>query len=548
MTAERDVEHRSGGAGESDAVPRELSTVSPDGSGGAAAPAAVTGVDAAPPPERSPAAGHDASTGDRHAEEDSGFGWIVGVLVVAGFLVIGNWESVADFVVRWRWLIGAAVVTVAVLLLMPIGRRWLANRTASTRAALLIFVVVPLLLGGVGSVVVLPQQHQLTALRVVFLLVVCLLPATMWYFFIAARKASLLNEFLSNLQRLGLLDHADREDDAAHARRIWSYLQRFEAVYGDVPDDVYSAAVDGCFVPYKKSDLVATTTTLSTATVPVMMSTVLVALGWLITLPPGRVVSEGNDLADAFEPVTSPVTLAFLGAYFFTLQLLFRRYVLKDLRGSAYTAVSMRIIVAIIGIWILGSVDSYLQISQEQLLVLGFAIGVFPKVLWQVLESAFKRTIGGIALPSMRSDLPISDLDGLTVWHEARLEEEDMESLANMATADVVELFLNTRLPRERIVDWVDQAILYTQLGPQSKKYTPRKALRVHGIRTATSFLAVHGDGQGGGHGGLDLDAALLGVGRAASLAAALRTNSNLQLISSWRQAGGSAGRRAVGT
>jgi hypothetical protein len=30
-----------------------------------------------------------------------------------------------------------------------------------------------------------------------------------------------------------------------------------------------------------------------------------------------------------------PLTYAFLGAYFFSLQMLFRRYVHRDLRGSA---------------------------------------------------------------------------------------------------------------------------------------------------------------------------------------------------------------------
>jgi hypothetical protein len=54
----------------------------------------------------------------------------------------------------------------------------------------------------------------------------------------------------------------------------------------------------------------------------------------------------------------------------------------------------------------------------------------------------------------MMSQLPVSDLDGLTVWHEARLEEEeDIENIPNMANADLVELLLNTRLPSERIID-----------------------------------------------------------------------------------------------
>jgi hypothetical protein len=51
------------------------------------------------------------------------------------------------------------------------------------------------------------------------------------------------------------------------------------------------------------------------------------------------------------------------------------------------------------------------------------------------------------------------------VWHEARFEEEDIENVANMASTDIVELLLNARMPPNRIIDWVDEAILYTYLG-----------------------------------------------------------------------------------
>src|SRR6185369_5809264 len=54
----------------------------------------------------------------------------------------------------------------------------------------------------------------------------------------------------------------------------------------------------------------------------------------------------------AFTPESTPVHFAFLGAYFFCLQMLFRRYVRRDLRASAYVAVALRIILAIIGIWV----------------------------------------------------------------------------------------------------------------------------------------------------------------------------------------------------
>jgi len=107
--------------------------------------------------------------------------------------------------------------------------------------------------------------------------------------------------------------------------------------------------------------------------------------------------------------------------------------------------------------------------------------------------------------------MPVNELDGLTVWHEARLEEEDIENVPNMATADIVELMLHTRIPRERIIDWVDQALLYTVLGPekadksekekrgdgedeggQVSKSSYRAKLRRHGIRTATDLIVAY--------------------------------------------------------
>ena len=61
--------------------------------------------------------------------------------------------------------------------------------------------------------------------------------------------------------------------------------------------------------------------------------------------------------------------------------------------------------------------------------------------------------------------MPLNRLDGLTVWHETRLE--DIENVHNMATADIVDLLVDTRIPADRVIDWIDRAILLTQLGQQ---------------------------------------------------------------------------------
>lgn len=492
-----------------------------------------------------PTGGQDTSGSSPNDEDDSSISGIWVLLFWTGigaFIALSNQTS-RVFIFRWWWAILLPTAVVGTVLAIPPLRKRLQRQKPSFRAGLFIFGVIPLLLALIGSVTVLPQRYQLIALRSVILVTVCLLPAVMWFLFIAARKASLLNGFLANLYRLGLLTPFPRSSsalpaaDPAHDQRLMSYLQKFESVYGRLPQSVRDGVLKKGISPYKASD-VTSPLGQSTTTIPVMLSTILIALGWLVTLPPAQVphtVTNASSWARAIEPTATPVTLAFLGAYFFSLQMLFRRYVRNDLGGSAYVAVSMRIVLAVIGTWVVMVASLQLGLATKgQLLVIGFVIGVFPQVAWQIIQTAFSKTISFIHLKSMESDLPLSDLDGLTVWHEARLEEEDIENIPNMATTDLVELFINTRFPPERIIDWVDQAILYTQLGAKNKGF--RDVLRLHGIRTATSFLEVSAamkkqqeksaaDGTTSDN-AMEFDS---------SLEAALSANSNLALVQRWR-------------
>jgi hypothetical protein len=469
-----------------------------------------------------------SSTTDRPPRIIKLFTPVIGGVIVILVAVATN-PYLQNFVLGW-WkplLIVASIILVffTIVVLMPSGRRWLNESKPTTRAGFFIFVILPLLVLVVSSAAVLPPGLQIPALGVVFLTVVCLLPAAMWYLFLATRKASLLNEFLANLDRLGLLGKATNEDDASRGRRVQSYLQKFEAIYGDLSQEIHTDVLQNKIGQYSK--VTSGVTTLSTATVPVMLSTILIALGWLMIL---------QDMVSALklEGKDRPIQFAFLGAYFFSLQMLFRRYVLNDLGGSAYVAVAIRIILAVIGTWVLIFVN---VLEPNHLLVAAFVFGVFPRVIWQVIASIFKK-VAGIVVPSMISQLPVSDLDGLTVWHEARLEEEDIENIPNMATADLVELFLNTRLPPERIIDWVDQAILYTQLGPQEQKkgeISARDKLRMHGIRTATSLLRVSDEFRGARESFDKILMDMTGNSVMPALIASLTTNSNLKLIQLWR-------------
>jgi hypothetical protein len=465
----------------------------------------------------------------------------IGTTVVLGTGVSLSFDSTRDLLLRWWWvpmvLGAAALVLVLRYLTAKQVERWRAmspdqwrERWWQQRAALMMFVAVPALIFLVGGVAVLPQHLQLVAIRAVLLLLVCLLPAILWYLFIATRRASLLNEFLANLDRLGLMRQQVGESEVTMRRRVSGYLQRFGAVYGDLPEKVHHTVQKGEFERYTRSDF-NSSTGMTTAVVPVLTATGLIAIGWLLTLPPVDVMEQRGEVVpwvQALTPTLEPITLAFIGAYFFSLQVLFRRYALKDLRGSAYISVSMRIILAIIGVWVLTVVNDRLGLlSEGMLFTVAFAIGVFPVVLWQIISHQLKK-LTFLTVPSMRAELPLDRLDGLTVWHQARLEEEDIENVPNMATADLVDLLLNTRLAPNRIIDWTDQAILDTQLGPDTGEL--RGQLHAKGIRNASTFLQVAANDRAKV---FDTDA---DKAKVAAIEAAIRTNDNLRHVQCWRR------------
>lgn len=393
------------------------------------------------------------------------------------------------------------------------------------RVALITFLGIPLVL----SVLILsvfffsPKAHIF--IRCVFIFLAIMIPASLFFLFIATRRESLFNAYTANLDRAGLLrprrlfptanDDSKGvvlESESSRKRRIKSYLDRFGAAYGSLQPDFVDKFLRAT-APDETSKGLPEDVLLSSASdtgfelktiLPIIGATVLITLGWVTTLP------VGIDIPDTLKsfgepygfkwfntlviPVFSPVNFAFLGAYFFSLQMLVRRFVRRDLGPNAYNAVSLRIILATLGVWVVAQAlgDSA---KGKEFLVVAFAIGAFPDIVWQFVASAFKKLPGvGWALPSLKTGIPLNVIDGLTVWHEARLEEEDIENVPNLATADVVDLFLNTKFPPHRIIDWIDQAILLTYLGDDAQgagamDKTPYRELKKFGLRTATTFV-----------------------------------------------------------
>ncbi len=421
---------------------------------------------------------------------------------------------------------------------------------------LLTFVVVVLLMAVVGH----PGWNRIP--RVLFVLIAITLPISLYWLFIFSRKQSILTEFLGYMVRLGVFDIRPNEDAELRRTRVEQYLAKFEAAYGRL-----SPALRRNLLDTLNPNVVTVASTIEVAggannlfftqaVVPLVMAAVLLSIGWLIVLP---LREEPTELVDALWSDLTPVTAAFLGAYAFSLQLLFRRFLRRDLRASAYLTVVIRILTVIGFIWVLSRLVGK---DGRGLVALGFVFGWFPRFFWTILRGQISKVWeggrgsstatppppppgggapavaggGGLdaaAFPSMDPRMPLTDLEGLTLWHEARLEEEDVENVENIATADILELMLVTRIAPDRLIDWVDQAILDTHLVSNAEL---RASIRSHGILQASQFIEVYRrsvlrddvdafEAIAGGN----------GRSRFRSLADALETNTNLRLIQRWK-------------
>lgn len=228
---------------------------------------------------------------------------------------------------------------------------------------------------------------------------------------------------------------------------------------------------------------------------PVGWCTVLLAVCWAAVLQP--------DLFRDFRPFgpillggvpevpAEALRMGFIGSYVFILQSLVRRYFQCDLKAHAYVAAMSRIILVAalllaLGPWI-GA-----QVNPVLITAVSFAIGIFPEMGFRVIKGIVA-SVGHKSLEDDEERFPLTDLDGINLWTRARLLEEGIEDMQNLTTASLVDLMLNTRVPVHRLIDWLDQSLLYLRVSDGAD----RKRLRKLGIRTATDLVDVAGGRTG---------------------------------------------------
>jgi hypothetical protein len=202
-----------------------------------------------------------------------------------------------------------------------------------------------------------------------------------------------------------------------------------------------------------------------------------------------QLISQGGGVTDFAKYIgegATPITFGFIGAYFFVIQMLLRRYFAGDLNPKAYTYAVVRLLT----VFMLGSV---FQLAAKQFTnwgptvasVIMFVVGIFPMSGLRWISRWANDLLHGLNAPEYVDRFPLTELDGLNTWHEARLLEEKVENVQNLATAALDDLVIHTNFYPFQLVDWVDQAMLFIHTEDRWSG-----SFHAVGIRTATDLLS----------------------------------------------------------
>jgi hypothetical protein len=337
-----------------------------------------------------------------------------------------------------------------------------------------------------------------TFLRIFAVVLLAGFPAFLLARFVFSRVGAIWEDFVLNLYRLKMDEprylpeplfasvyHQFWYEDGGPALR-WAdsiYERKFQVAYGAIPRATETSKM---LAPGKA--------------LPAYLATFVLAVLWTAVLWGAAPL----DASARILMTPGAVAFGFLGAYAFSVQMLIRRYFQSDLRPLAFTGVLARLLfVLVVSYAIHQAFAAHWPPGAEAATL--FLVGFFPSTALQVLRVGVAKSLRAIRLPNMASDYPLSDLDGMSIWYEARLLEVGIEDMQNLATANLVDVLLSTRVPVARLVDWIDQAVLYLSMapvrsapepaespGPTTAKGQPNAAeraryrLRTHGIRTAT--------------------------------------------------------------
>jgi len=245
-----------------------------------------------------------------------------------------------------------------------------------------------------------------------------------------------LAELQKEFELLGIVKHESSTSDSSGQEYV---LLRYTQSYG-----LWNFAIQSMFAVY------------------------LTAIGLSLFFWPPQI--DGNHLLDA--NTLQAMRYGFLGAYIYSLQLIYRRYTTLDLQPTVYMNCTLTMIsglafnyVAFQAISKLSATPNANQVATGAeaglVAIVAFSLGYFPYLALGWFNRLAHTAIG---VRQRRSDaLQLELIDGISQLHETRLRDEGIENIQNLAAAPIDQLIVNTRFSAQQVIEWIDQAILYLE-------------------------------------------------------------------------------------
>jgi hypothetical protein len=190
---------------------------------------------------------------------------------------------------------------------------------------------------------------------------------------------------------------------------------------------------------------------------------------------------------------TSRVVLwGFTGAFLYSFTTIWRRFMALDITPNAYTYIGIRFLSSIITGGVVGAViGSGLSTAVgtpvsdracTPICATVFIVGIFPDFGLAYLREVARKYLGKVVDSELETTL--LQVSGINLWHESRFRQDGIENAHNLASTDLPRLVRSFPFPVGQLVDWVDEAILLTNTGPEQ-----RTKLAAAGVRRASTVL-----------------------------------------------------------
>jgi hypothetical protein len=224
----------------------------------------------------------------------------------------------------------------------------------------------------------------------------------------------------------------------------------------------------------------------STATliVPGLILTLFYLAGFLLCDAYVSLVFGGSSTSplfvNSFVLGSRPELFAFLGVYLFNLGTMTRRVYLADMNEQVFWGAINRLLLSmglavVLSRWKLSN-----GLEQSTLF---FSVGFLANiVLVYLLEKTLQ--LMNWSKPK-RDDFALQMVRGINIWKEYRLEEEGIENVQNLATADLLDLAVRTHYSVRTLIDWIDQAVVLSRFSIDQIKKLSENAVAVSAIDLA---------------------------------------------------------------